>query len=136
MVERQSYYVGVKGLIRNKAEILVLRDTSTGKWELPGGRIDKGGDIKSSFAREIEEEIKGARLKKLGKIIHAAQGDFLVENNYTLLLLFYLAIVDLPKTIILSKEHSGSAWVSAYSLLKYNIYSTDRAAIELALSVI
>lgn len=136
MIDRQSYYVGVKGIIRNSSgQVLILQDSGSKKWELPGGRIDRGGGIESSFAREITEEIKGARLVHFGKLVHAAQGDFFVENLHKLLLLFYLVETKLPKTIVLSQEHLASEWIDKQSLDKYEIYGTDKAAINLVFSI-
>ncbi len=134
MTNRQSFYVGIKGLIKNQAgEILILNDTSKGKWEVPGGRIDAGAGIEDSFAREISEEIPGATHPKLGELIYASVGDFIVENDHRLLLLFYAAQVTLPEKIALSDEHSAVAWAGKASLQKFDIFASDRLAIEMAL---
>ncbi len=136
MSERQSYYVGIKGIIKNEAgRVLILKDASKDKWEIPGGRIDKDQSITDSFSRELEEELPGAKLIRLGRVIHVAQGDFVVENNHKLLLVFYLAQVTLPETLVLSDEHTGSAWVNEDDLVNYSIFTTDQAAIELSLTL-
>lgn len=134
MAKIQSYYIGVKGIVQNESgEVLLLRDTQHDKWELPGGRVDENQTIKESFEREVKEELLGAKLEVLGQLVHAAQGDFLVENYHKLLLLFYLARVNLPNKIALSTEHDEFAWVNRADYVNYDMYETDRAAIQIVL---
>jgi 8-oxo-dGTP diphosphatase len=132
MTERQSFYIGIKGLIQNEAgHVLILKDVGSGKWEVPGGRLDQGQSIEEAFRREIEdEELPGSILRSLGSVAHTAQGDFIVENNHKLFLVFHLADVALPEVIILSDEHSDSAWIDPSDTSAFDLYSTDRTAIE------
>lgn len=54
------YRVTIKGLCVRDGKLLMIRESeslSGGKWELPGGGLDFGNDIKSDFAREVEEEM-------------------------------------------------------------------------------
>ena len=52
------YRVSIKCLIRNdKGEILVVKETGRSWWDLPGGGMDHHEDIKSTIARELEEEV-------------------------------------------------------------------------------
>lgn len=132
MAERRSYYIGIKGLIQNDlGHVLILKDVGSGKWEVPGGRLDQGQSIEEAFRREIEdEELPGSTVKSLGRIAHTAQGDFIVEDDHKLFLVFHLADVALPEVIILSEEHSDSAWVDPNDTSDFDLYSTDRSAIE------
>src|ERR1044071_7625828 len=103
--ERQSYYVGIKGIITNAAgDILIFKDAPRDKWELPGGRINKNQSIPESFKREISEEIEGTSLISMGEVLHVAQGDFKQANDHKLLLVFYKVEVALPEKILLSSE--------------------------------
>ncbi|HSW99467.1 MAG TPA: NUDIX hydrolase [Patescibacteria group bacterium] len=135
MSAQQSYYIGIKGIVRDKSDkVLILKDSSTGRWEVPGGRMDAGQTIEGAFAREIGEEVENAVLVHFGDLLFAAQGDFLVENEHKLLLLFYIVEVTLPPNLVLSSEHTDSAWVDTRSLENYTIYSSDKAAIQKALN--
>jgi 8-oxo-dGTP pyrophosphatase MutT (NUDIX family) len=135
MSERQSYYIGIKGIIKDKTgRVLILKDSSTGKWEVPGGRIDAGQTIEGAFAREISEEIEGASLVRFGELLCAAQGDYLVENKHKLMLLFYAVEVELPPRLALSSEHTEFAWVDAQSLGAYTMYASDKAAVQKSIS--
>lgn len=130
--ERRSFYVGVKGIIRRGESILILRDAGRQKWELPGGRLDQGQDMNEAFSREIAEEIENAAAEELGDTVHVAIGDFTVENDHSLILVFREAKVTLPTDIKLSDEHDDSKWISALELDDLDIYSTDKEALQRA----
>jgi len=52
------YRVSIKGLIKNeKGEILVVKETGRDWWDLPGGGMDHGEDLKTAIAREMQEEV-------------------------------------------------------------------------------
>lgn len=52
------YRISLKCLIRNeKGEILVVKETGRDWWDLPGGGMDHGEDIKTALAREVNEEV-------------------------------------------------------------------------------
>lgn len=131
MSERQSFYVGVKAIIPHGDKVLILKDAVYSKWELPGGRVDAKQSIFAALDRELPEEIIGSRLMRLGQIVYAATGEFLVENKHRLCLLFYATEVLLPEIIELSSEHSDYAWVSQENIDEYNTFTADRDAINI-----
>jgi len=51
--------VTIKGLCVRDGKLLMIResDALSGKWELPGGGLDFGEDIRLGFEREVEEEM-------------------------------------------------------------------------------
>lgn len=52
------YRLSIKGLIINDAgEILVVKESNRTSWDLPGGGMDHGEDMKSALARELKEEV-------------------------------------------------------------------------------
>lgn len=52
------YRISLKALIRNeKGEILAVKETDRSSWDLPGGGMDHGEDIKLALARELKEEV-------------------------------------------------------------------------------
>jgi len=126
---RQSFYVGIKTIIERDGEVLLVKDTARDTWEIPGGRIDQRQGIVETAERELGEELPGAKLKKLGQLVHAAVGDFMVENDHRLCLLFFVADVVLQEVIELSPEHSEYTWISEGSLENYDLFASDKAAL-------
>lgn len=52
------YRISLKGLIKNDAgEVLVVKEMGRDWWDLPGGGMDHGEDIKLALAREMREEV-------------------------------------------------------------------------------
>lgn len=52
------YRISIKGLIKNElGEVLVVKESGRTWWDLPGGGMDHGEDIKSAIARELKEEV-------------------------------------------------------------------------------
>lgn len=52
------YRISIKALIRDKhGQVLVVKETGRNWWDLPGGGMDHGEDIKSAIARELAEEV-------------------------------------------------------------------------------
>ena len=52
--------VTIKGLCVRDGKVLLARESdahSGGKWEMPGGGLDFGEDIREGFKREIQEEM-------------------------------------------------------------------------------
>lgn len=59
----------VYGVVFNeKGEILIARETSDSKWQIPGGRPEKGESIEEIIARELLEEVdvKAGKIYPLG----------------------------------------------------------------------
>jgi 8-oxo-dGTP pyrophosphatase MutT (NUDIX family) len=54
----KKFYVGCKGLIRDKGRgiLLLHREYKSGDfWDVPGGRIDEDEDIEQTLIRELNE---------------------------------------------------------------------------------
>jgi 8-oxo-dGTP pyrophosphatase MutT (NUDIX family) len=52
------YRISLKCLVKNdKDEVLVVKETGRDWWDLPGGGMDHGEDLKITLAREMKEEV-------------------------------------------------------------------------------
>lgn len=61
-INRKTDYlfrISIKGLVRNdKGEILAVKERGRSWWDLPGGGMDHGENIKQALAREMYEEVR------------------------------------------------------------------------------
>lgn len=106
------YHVGLKALFRRGNSVLLLRDATTGRIDLPGGRINQDEvhtSIGDALRREIREEL-GAN------ITYTLQGPLFQfrranrEGSAMVFITVYGAEF-IDGTIELSDEHSSYEWV-------------------------
>lgn len=55
----QLFQVGVKGLIRNDKNQILMVHNEKAYWDLPGGRMEPGETFEDTLSRELLEEIGG-----------------------------------------------------------------------------
>jgi len=124
MSEEEKFEIGVKALfVNSKRDLLLLRAgeeelkyTHKDFWDLPGGRIQVGSDIRETLVREVEEEL-GLLEKdfKIESIFDAAISNFKItrsESTLSLMLIVYRCRLLNQKKFVLSNEHSEYRWVS------------------------
>ena len=60
--------VTIKGLCVREGKVLLAREAESlsGKWELPGGGLDFGENIREAFTREVQEEM-GLKVTKMSE---------------------------------------------------------------------
>lgn len=107
------FYVGVKAVIRNdNDQLLLLKDSSKKDfWDVPGGRIDENETIEQALLRELSEELPSHGDVTIGNLLHAFRVPGSIYKDIGLTLLFYEVKIDLPKDIKLSHEHTEHAWL-------------------------
>jgi len=115
---KKPYIISVYALVRNeKGEYLLLRRsensrTNPGKWDLPGGKVDRGETLKEAVAREVQEETG----------ISVNPGGIAGEVTFELPAKKVIAIVyDGGFNVIdvqLSYEHVEYAWVALEEIVK------------------
>lgn len=124
------YRVSIKGLIRNsEGKVLVVKETGRTWWDLPGGGMDHGENIKSALAREMHEEV-GLTGDFTYKVIAVDNPGFLSHANvWQLRLIFEVTPVTLPT------EAGNDADEIHYinpSELKDSEHSAERSVFEYA----
>jgi 8-oxo-dGTP diphosphatase len=79
----KNYTVGVGAIVRDKKQLLVIKDRFSNGYKLPGGHIDNNESIKDALKREVYEEtgitIEFESIVNLG---HFTKGQFNESNLY------------------------------------------------------
>ena len=83
------YRISLKCLVRNEdGKVLVVKEAGRGWWDLPGGGMDHGEDIKSTIAREMKEEVS-LRGDFDFRVIEVEEPAHLGEHNFWQLRLIF-----------------------------------------------
>lgn len=112
----QKQFIATKALIVRDGKMLLLQEsteykdgTNAGKWDVPGGRVDKGQHFAESLAREIQEEC-GLSLKSY-KPVHVDEWRPTVRGEeWQIVGIYFLCEVE-PGEAVLSKDHTAFDWV-------------------------
>lgn len=107
------YQVGLKILLRNGTEVLILRDAQTGYIDLPGGRInilEKDTPIAEILQREIQEELGKSMKYSLGKPVFQFRR-FIPGRDVGIFITVYEGSY-VSGDIVLSDEHAAFEWVN------------------------
>ena len=116
-----------RALIRSAGRTLLVRraswDTMGGRWELPGGKVDRGERVRKALAREVEEEtglmLASIRLANTRDMV-SPRGRKVRE---------YLYEANAIGAVTLSHEHDDHVWVETLGALPI----TDSAAAAFSL---
>ncbi|HEX8227285.1 MAG TPA: NUDIX domain-containing protein [Candidatus Saccharimonadales bacterium] len=124
MANEKLFHVGAKALITNdRGEVLVLkadpsrflRKTDEAHWDIPGGRVQQGGDIKQTLAREIAEETGVTDISDvtfLSAVVSNIEIPISDTQQVGLILMIYSVSIPAGSRIVLSEENTEYAWVS------------------------
>ena len=117
----------VAAVIQSKTEVLLARRAShkqmAGKWEFPGGKIERGESPESAIAREIREEFD----------IEIQVGAWICTGTHhypdlTVKLTAYYASTQ--DTILSSTDHDKIVWTHPSRLAAFDIAAADIPIIE------
>jgi 8-oxo-dGTP diphosphatase len=100
-----------RAIVESDGKVLLVRraawDTLPGRWELPGGKVDRGEKVMKAMARELEEEtglmLADARRVSQREMI-SPRGRRVREHVY---------IASAVGTVTLSNEHDAYLWVDS-----------------------
>ncbi len=107
----KKFYVGVKGVIKEDRGYLILKSTK-GHWDIPGGRMDSDETFEQTIIREVSEELPGSEVTAINELQGAFRLHKDIDDDISLVLLYFLVKAKLPKEVKLSYEHESFIWVN------------------------
>jgi 8-oxo-dGTP diphosphatase len=128
----QKFNIGLKALVKCGNEILIIKTSARGDWEVPGGRIDEGENHEQVLAREIFEET-GMKLnlenKKLRYVNIDTYEDYAASHSgCKLCLIFYEVEIESKPEVKLSHEHVDYKWITKEEIVSFKIHKQLRHA--------
>lgn len=117
------YRISLKCLIRNeKGEVLVVKETGRDWWDLPGGGMDHGEDIRSAIAREMKEEVNLDGDFSYKIIDVDEPGHLLAQNIWQVRLIFELK----PTSLLFSSGDGGDE----ISFMDASVFENSESTVE------
>jgi ADP-ribose pyrophosphatase YjhB (NUDIX family) len=124
MNKEKLFYIGIKGLIKNKSgEVLLLkadvtkhRKNTEPYWDIPGGRITEGQGVAETLSREIKEETGIEKIESCEFFTAVVSNHEIPVDDKMLGLALMIYEVQIPKgsKIKLSDEHIAYEWVDKH----------------------
>ena len=126
----KAYGLTVRGIIKNDCgEILIVKRhpksrTDPEKWELPGGKVEKGEFFADALVREIKEETNLD--VDVGDFCEAVQNDY--SHKRTVQIMMYL--IDAEGEVKISDEHTEFMWASLDKIKTLEISTSLKKVLE------
>lgn len=120
----------MRGIVKNSnGEILLVKRhhksrTDPGKWELPGGKVEKGESFDDAIVREIKEETNLDC--KVGDFAEAIQRDYTHKRSVQLVM--YLE--DIKGEVKISNEHEEWMWAKLEDINSLDISYSLKKVLE------
>jgi len=115
------------GILEQNGLVLIARRKPgkhmAGKWEFPGGKIEKGESPEQSLARELREELDVRA--RIGELLCCASYE---GEGISLELMVYR--VEGFEGIPLLREHQEIRWVEPREVRSYDLADSDRQVAE------
>ena len=137
MTAKQAQHLGVYGVIHRLGQILLVKKTRgpyTGKWDLPGGKLQHGETIFEALSRELKEEVNLSIDEKEVRFwanLTALTED--KEHSFFHIGLLYEIVQFDPQMIshnIVREDVGGAAWLSLDAFNKNELTPFARDAIN------
>ncbi len=99
---------------------VLIAKRKEGKWEFPGGKVEKGESAEECVKRELKEEM-GIEVKKIKFFVKARD-----EENGIELRVFLVKF----EGNLMAKEHEEIKWVGMREIFNYDFMNADRKVIK------
>lgn len=114
------FHVGIKALVQNEVGEYLLLQVNPAKlsgkqeayWDIPGGRIEEGGSVVDTLAREVQEEL-GVDITGEPQFFAAVVSNITIptDTGPVGLVLMVYTVKLASGEVIISDEHLGYEWV-------------------------
>lgn len=129
--------VAAKAVIVNtRGQILILREsgqhatnTKVGRYQLPGGRIEKGEAFFDGLRREVHEET-GLQVIPGEPLLVGEWRPVVLGVPHQIVGIFLTCTLRGGDRVRLSEEHDGALWIDPKEYKEYDIVEPDCDAIE------
>jgi 8-oxo-dGTP diphosphatase len=129
--------VAAKAVIVNgEGKVLVLREastyaegTNTGKYHVPGGRLEPGEAFNDALTREIREET-GLEGVEVGEAIHVDEWRPEIGGQVQQIVGVFILCKYKGGEVRLSSEHDEAVWMNPDERDKYALLPAEKAAVE------
>lgn len=114
-------FVGAKALVHFQGKVLLIRESSkyaegteTGKWDVPGGRIEPEEKVREGLIREVHEEC-GLTVMP-GELLGVYDGFPRIGDTDCHVVRIYFLCEAPSAEVTLSDDHDAFAWVDPTDL--------------------
>lgn len=118
-----------KAIFEKEGKFLFLEEPDH-RWELPGGKVEKGHSHKETLMKELKEEL-GLNDVKIGELVYSWK---LISNKYNLpreyTVLCFAARFPRNQKIKLSDEHINYKWLTIKEIDKLNAFQEFKDTIH------
>jgi 8-oxo-dGTP diphosphatase len=129
----QLFLVSQKALILQQDKLLVLQ-VEDGRWDLPGGLLEFGEDLKMGLMREVEEEtgltVEVAHVVSVSEFKgrHFTLRDKRIMDAHCVLIAFICTVAE--GHLRLSDEHKAYHWAARDELRQFYFAPNSQFAID------
>jgi len=128
--------IACKAVIANKdGRVLILREatsygegTQTGRWHMPGGRLNAGEPFLEGLSREINEEA-GLRVE-VGEPLYIGEWFPIIKDVQNQIVAIFFSCKAITDEVRLSEEHDKFEWVDAESCKQFDIMDPEDKVLE------
>jgi 8-oxo-dGTP pyrophosphatase MutT (NUDIX family) len=127
----EQFRITTKAVICLDDKVVLLRK-STGKWDLPGGRLGDGEDVEPGLKREAEEEL-GLAIT-VGPLIQCSLRRVAGAGSNVIVVAYLCTLSGVFSDIVLSTEHTDVRLFSRHEIDNLDMRESYRKSVHMVFS--